>query len=105
MLERVTLIDDEVSLILLDYVLDVLGLVAGHNREAVSLATDALILGQAHGDAAVAAFVLSAFTLEVERVPGIGPSDCALAESGDLLVHFAHQRFVPSLALEPLLHG
>ena len=84
--ERVALIDDDVSHVLLDHVLDLIGLVTGHNSESISLATDALILGEGHGDAAVAAGVLSAFARS-RTLPGNGPSDCALSESGDLLVH------------------
>ena len=35
----------------------------------------------------------------------MSPAGCASAELGNLLVHRTHQRFVSSLALEPVLHA
>jgi hypothetical protein len=103
-LDLITLVDDHVPLVLLDYVLDFTGLVTRHDRKTVPLATNALVLSEGHQHASLAPACLPAFTLEFELLLGSGPVG-ALVESGALIVHRPHQGFVPSLPLEPLLHA
>jgi hypothetical protein len=84
-LDLITLVDDHVALVLLDYVLDFTGLVTRHDRKTVPLATNAVVLREGHQHASLAPACLPAFTLEFELLLGSGPLG-ALVESGALIV-------------------
>ena len=103
MLDRVALVDDEKPVDVLDHILDLIVLVAGHDREAIPLASDTFVLGKGHQDTFVASVGFPALALKLELLLGAGPLG-ALVESGNPFVDRANQAFVPCLALEPLLH-
>jgi len=48
MLNLIALVDNDVPFILLDHVLDFSGLVTGHDRKTIPLATNALVLLEGH---------------------------------------------------------
>jgi hypothetical protein len=104
MLDLVALVDDHVPPVLLDYVLDFIGLVTGYHGKTIPLATNALVLSERYQHTALASG-FPALALELELVVRGGPVRRALVESGDPIVHRTHHVFVPSLALEPFVHG
>jgi prevent-host-death family protein len=104
MFDRVALVDDQVPLVLLHYVLDLSCFVAGYEGEPVALAADGLVLGEGHQHASFASPGRTAFALEREPLLWGGPPARALVGGCDPVVDRAHQVFVPSLPLEPLLH-
>ena len=72
--ERVAFVYDDKPVVLLDDVLDLIGLVAGNHREAVALAPDPLILGEGHDNAAAAPLDPPALALEIEPLSGVRPA-------------------------------
>jgi len=103
-LDLIALVDDDVSIRLLDHLLDFLALVTRHHGKAVALAADVLILAERHQDMATTRRVPSALAPEFKLVLRRRPGRCALIDRGDLLVDGAQQAFVPSLPLQPFVH-
>jgi hypothetical protein len=101
----VTLVDDQEAVVPLDDMLDLVGFVAGHDREAIALAADALVLGEAHLHALVAAVRLSTLALKLEPLIGVCPPAGALIKSLDPIVDCSQQRLVPSLEFVSLFHA
>ena len=105
MLDLVALVDDHVPVGLLHHMLDLRGLVTGKDGKAIALTANDLVLRQGQVQTSVAPRGLPALALELEQMPGGGPVRGKLVQSGDLIVDRAHQAFVPSLPIEPLLHA
>ena len=105
LLDLVALVDDHEPLVLLDDVLDLIGLVTGHDAKTIPLVTNALVSARVISRRPSHPSVFPHSHWNSNCWSGGGPVGRALVESGDPIVHRTHHVLVPSLALEPFLHA